>query len=260
MHRRTRLALSPVTLGLAALAVNGCGSSDSVVHFKGAPHASISKATLDHWMRSIVGSDFRISLAAEGPTGLVSEPANYPQCIDSAKLVARRSMFNQLQLSRTRIDQICHQLYRSIQAQTLSFLISAQWTTAEAAQAHISVTNREVTHDFDQTRPQRFPTEQDLHKYEAERQLSLADLLYQAKIDALVSKLLPRFQQQLKQAGGSEQAYVKLALAHDKDLISRTSCTSGYVVAGCSQYRETPGSTPPAPNIILTELAGKQPS
>jgi hypothetical protein len=256
MNSGIRLALSSIAVGLALLALSGCGSSDSVVHFKGAPHASISQATLNHWMGSIVGSDFRTSIAKQGPTGLVSQPADYPRCINSAKLVAPRSMFNQLRLGRTQLSRICHELYQSIKAQALSFLIGAQWTKAEAAEERIAVTTADVAHEFAQSRAQRFPTEAYLHKYERERQLSLADLLYQAKLNLLVTKLLPHFQQQVKRAGGGEQAYAKLALANYKDLLARTNCEKRYVVPGCSEYHG-PSGGPTAANVILTELAGK---
>jgi hypothetical protein len=255
MRRHARNASCLTALGLVLL-LGGCGGEQSVVHFQGAPHASISKATLNHWMRSIVGADFRTSIAKQGPTGLVSEPADYERCIDAAKLVAPRSMFNQLRLGRTKLDLICHELYRTVKAQALGFLISAQWTLAEASRAGITVDAVELKRAFAGIRGPRFPTEQSLRKYERERQLSLADLLYQVRVDTLVSRLLPRFERQVAAAGGGESAYAKLALAHYHELITKTTCEKGYVVPGCSAYRGPAGGPTPA-NVILTELVGK---
>jgi len=247
-----------MAVAIAPLGATSCGSAESLVRFDGAPHASVSPAMLNHWMRAIAGSDFRTSIATEGPTGLVSEPADYPRCLNAAKLVAPRSMFNQLRLSRRRLSGLCHELYQSVKAQALAFLISAQWTEAEAAGAGIAVTNAEIRHEFDLTRAEMFPTTRALRQYEIERRLSLADLLYQVKLTLLNGKLLPRLQPQGSPVGGDERAYIKLALQHYASLISKTVCDRGYVVQGCRGYETS--STPVAPNVLLTELVGKSPA
>jgi hypothetical protein len=260
MPRLTRLVATAATTSLTILALTSCGGSDSLVHFDGAPHASISKATLNHWMQSMVGGDFRRSIATEGPQGLASEPANYPSCVAAAKLVAPRSFYNQLRFSRAQLTEKCHQLYRSIKTQALSFLISAQWTIAEAAEQHITATDADVRHAVALARKQAYPTERDLHKYLTDRHWSLADLLYQVKLTVLVSRLLPRFEQQVKKAGGGERVYAKLALEHYGDIVAKTSCSKGYVVPGCKEFRDPLTLSPPPPDVIIKKLTGKQPS
>jgi hypothetical protein len=258
MRKLIRSAIAAAAIGAALLASSGCGSSDSLVRLQGVPHAAISKTTLNHWMEAMVGGDFRRSIATEGPPGLASEPANYSRCFASAKLVAPRSFFNQIRANPAQIEETCHQLYRSIKAQALSFLIAAQWTIAEGAEQGITATSADVRNAFDLTRKERYPTELDLHKYLTERHWSLADLLYQIKLNVLVSRVLPKFEQQVKAAGGSEQAYAKLALERYAHIIERTTCDKRYVVPGCSEYHGPP-TVSPSPDVILKQLTGKQP-
>lgn len=252
MRHPIHAAAAHLAIGVALLTFTGCGGGDSVVHIDGASDASISKATLNHWMQSMAGGDFRESIGAAGPRGLVSDPADYKRCTSASKLVAPRSFFNQLRLSAAQINQKCRELYRSIKAQALSFLISVQWAVAEGAEQGIEVTDADVRHAFERLRKVEYPTEQDLRKYLTERQWSLSDIFYQLKHHVLVTRLLT----QLEKAGGGERVHVKLVLERYNSMIANTSCMPGYVVPNCNEYHGPP-TVSPAPNAILKEMVGK---
>ncbi len=236
----------------AVLALGGCGGSGvTVVRIAGAPGASISRPTLDHWMQAIAGGDFRESVGVEGPRGLVSEPADYPRCVVAAKLVAPRSFFNQLRPTERELERECQALDRSVKAQALSFLISAEWTIAEAAERGIRVSAGEVDGALGRFRAQRAATEQGLGSYLAERHWSLSDLLYELKVELLAARL--RRSASFQRTGAGERAYAALAERRRRRLAARTHCRPGYVVPGCSEYR---GAPPPAraPEAILKNL------
>jgi hypothetical protein len=256
MSRLFRLAISLAASAVLSVTAGGCGSAESVVHIAGASDVSISKPTLDHWMRAMVGGDFRQSLGTRGPTGLASEPADRERCLAAVKLVAPRSFFNQLKQSRAELEKVCRELHRSVEAQALSFLIATRWAEVEAAELGITVTDADVRQLFAGFRKHLYPTERDLHDYLAERQWSLADVLYQFRRDALNSKVALRVEQKLKRSGGGAQAFAKFSLKHYSDLVARTSCEPGYVVPNCSQYRG-PSSVSPSPDVILKNLAGR---
>jgi hypothetical protein len=222
----------------AVMGSSGCGGSDTVVHIGGAANASIARGTLDHWMQATMGADFRESIGVPGPRGLVSEPADYPRCIAAAKLVAPRSFFNQLQLSRAALDRACHELYRAIKAQALGFLISVQLNVAEAAERGIKITDSEVERAFEAASRRLYPSERDLQRYLAERQWSLSDLLYQLKGDVLAHRLHP-----------------KLGGRRDR-LLADTKCAPGYLVPGCNAYHGSAAAFP-APGVILERLVRK---
>jgi hypothetical protein len=260
MPRPLRLVLWSLLIATTLVALSGCGSSGkSVARLEDASHSTISTATLNHWMQAMAGSDFRRRVATEGPTGLVSEPYDSSRCIDAAKLVAPRSFYNQLRLDRVQLAEKCGELYRSVKAQALSFLISSQWTLTEAAEHGITVSDADVKRTFARIRKQQYPTEQTLRTYLAERHWSLADLLYEVKLNTIVAKLLPSFQRRVVDAGGGERTYAKLALQHYDDIVAKTNCSNGYVVPGCSEYHGPP-SVLPSPDVIIAQLTGKQPS
>lgn len=234
----------------------GCGG-EAVVHIGGAVDASISKATLGHWMQAMMGGDFRQSIGVQGPRGLVSEPADYPRCIDAAKLVAPRSFFNQLQLSRPELDRACHELYRAVKAQALRFLISAQWNIAEAAEQKVKITDGEVKRALEKLRSSLYPSERDLQRYLAERQWSLSDLLYQLRSEMLVRRLHPGSGTSVQGLGEGVLAYAPLAGARREELVAVTWCARGYLVPGCSAYRGS-GRVSLSPGAILERLVRKR--
>jgi hypothetical protein len=240
---------APLMVGLS-LALLSCGSSDhSLAHIQGTS-ATISKATLNHWMRALSSGDYRQNLAAIAPQGLVAEPADYPECARAAKRIVPRAGNGQLKLTDAQIGQKCRELYAAVKAQALSFLISVEWTVAEGEELGVHVTNALVEKEYARYRKEAFKTDTEFRKYISERGWTVSDMLYRYKRSLLTSKILPKFQEKVKQAGGGERAYFKLALERYRQLISRTSCKPGYVVPECKEYRE-PATAQPSPRDVL---------
>jgi len=248
-----RLLIAPLALCLVLLC-SGCGGGgESLTHIHGSS-ATITKPMLDHWMRTMAGGDFRTIIGTKGPVGLVSEPANYTECEAAARKVVPRTYSGQLKLSATQISRKCHELYRSIKAQALTYLLSVQWIALEGAEQGLKLSDAELHREFAQYRKENFPTEADLRRYLQERHWTLADVLYQLKRNILVQRILPKFQVKVKQAGGGEAAYARLALARYKRQIARTTCTPGYVAPGCKEYHG-PETVLPPPAVIIEQLA-----
>jgi hypothetical protein len=252
MSRPAHILLAPLTLVLLLLTLGGCGGSASVTHIEGSS-ASITKPTLDHWMRAMAGGDFRASIGTKGPRGLVSEPLDYSECAAAAAKIVPRSYTGKLKLTEAEIRAKCRELYNSIKAQALGLLISVQWTVAEGAEEGLKVSDALLHKEFARYRKQVYPTEADLSKYLAERQWVLSDVLYQLKRNILVTAILPKFEAKVKRAGGGEKTYVRLALERYKKLIAKTKCDPGYVAPSCSEYHGPP-TVLPAPNTILEEF------
>ena len=253
MKKLTQIITISASL-LVLIALQGCeGSKDeTLTHIRGSS-ASISKATLDHWMRAMAGGDFRSSIGTKGPPGLVSEPANYAGCAAAAKKIVPRTFTGKLKLTDSQILHKCQQLYNSIKAQALSFLISVHWTVLEGAEEGLKVSDAQLRREFARYRKQPYPTEADLHKFLEERQWTLSDVLYQLKRNILVTAILPRFEAKVKKAGGGEKLYTKLALERYKALIAKTRCKRGFVVPNCSEYNGPP-TVSPSPNAIFEQF------
>jgi foldase protein PrsA len=249
MTSTSRLGLLIGCVALASACFTGCGGSESLVHIDGTS-ASISKSSLNHWMQALVSQDFRSNVGTPAPVGLVSEPANYSRCAAVVRSYARQTGSGRVKLSESAISTSCHQLYRSVKAQAMSFLISTAWTGAEAAEMGLKLSEAELKHEFARERRNSYPTETQLRKYLIERHLVLSDLLYQLKYRIFVTRILPKFQEKVKRAGGGEKTYTKLALERYHALVARTSCLSSYVAPGCREYRG-PETVSPSPNAVL---------
>ena len=250
-----RHLLPALAAALLALTLASCGAgSDSLVQIKGSS-AQITKPMLDHWMRMTVANDFRSNVGTKAPVGLVSEPANYPRCIEAAKKVIARTYTRKLVLSEAAISKKCHQLYQTIKAQTIAYLLSVQWTVLEGEERGVKVSSAELQREFQRFRKASYKTPANERTYLAERHMVAADALYELKRNLLTRQLTPKFEAEVAKAGGGLRTYARLALARYKGLIAKTTCRAGYVVLGCRGYRE-PAVPLPSPSVILEGFAG----
>jgi len=242
-----------LVLALCTLVIGGCGSSNGLVQIERSS-GSIDRPMLNHWMRAMAGGDFNQDVGHKGPAGFVSEPANYPECERAAKTVVPRDSSGRLKLNDAEIARKCHELYRSIKAQALSYLISVQWSIAQGDEVGFHVSDALLKKEFANFRKGLYPTEADLQHFLSVRQWALSDILYQLKRNLLVRAILPRFEQRVSKAGGGERVYAKLALQRLQGLVARTSCEPGYVVPNCKQYHGPP-QVSPAPGVIFNAFA-----
>ena len=251
MSAQSALATLATLLAVSASLIGCGGEQRGVARIDGVADSAIDRGTLDHWMQALVGLDYRQTVGTRGPRGLVAEPADYPRCVAAARSIAS-SRSGAAPLSDEQVSAKCHELYLAVKAQALDFLISAHWTIAEAAEQGIRVSGAELRREFTRFRKRPYPTERALHAYLSERQWTLSDMLYEVKQGILVRRLLPSFERKVKQAGGGEKVYARLASVRFKALIAKTSCEPRYVVPNCREYHGFPAPRPP--NVILEGL------
>jgi hypothetical protein len=240
---------------LAIACLTGCGSStDSVTHIEGSSQ-TISKAMLDHWMRAVVATDFRVSIGTKAPRGFASEPARPSECAEAAKKVVPRSFTGKLKLADAQIARKCRELHEAIKAQAMSYILSAQWVMLQAKQQGLHLSEAELHREFLRFRKEEFGGQARFLTYMNERQLILSDVLYQLRRNVFTTRLLPKFEQKVKAAGGGQKTYARLALERYHRLISKTSCKEGYVMEDCREYR-APAVERPSPDAILEAFVG----
>ena len=244
-----------VALALPLLILAGCGSSDeSVTHIAGSS-ATIARPMLDHWMRAVVATDFRVSVGTKAPKGLASEPKDTNECSKAAMKIVPRTFAGKLKLSDAEIAKKCRELHVAIRNQAIQYLLSAQWTMLEAKELGVQLSDAELHKEFLRWRANSYKTDAKFQEYMRERGLVLSDVLYQLRRNILVTRILPKFQARVRKAGGGEKVYAKLALERYHKLIEKTSCKPGYVMEDCKEYRE-PATPLRAPNVILEGFVG----
>jgi hypothetical protein len=247
-------AIALVLLVPFATAIAGCGGSASQETVVRVGSATVDKATLAHWMHSIVGGDYFERFGHKAPIGLVSEPANYRRCSAAAMTIVPKSSGGKPELSPRQITGLCQELYRAIKSQALGLLISGLWAEDENAQQGIRVSAGTVQREYEHYRTSQFPTQQAFKTYVADHEWTPSDVKYHVKRNLLEAKLAPQFEREVKKLGGGERANVAVVQKSTKLETARTDCSPGFVVsASCRQYKRAP-ATERAPDTILEAL------
>jgi parvulin-like peptidyl-prolyl isomerase len=176
VNRIGRLILALGAIFVAAVAVAGCGSAipgDSVAVVAGNP---ITRATLAHWgYIAAVGS----SEQSPGSPVIVPDPPVYTKCIASLRKVAPAS------IPESELKSACQQQF----AQTMEYLIRADWIQGQAAAKGLKATNAEVQKAFNTAKGQQFKTDAQFQAFLKQTGQTLNDILYRFRITVLAQKL-----------------------------------------------------------------------
>lgn len=249
---RAARALAALVLPAAVLAIGGCGGGggNGVVARVGG--YSITTGMLNHWMSNEVGEDYYLTSTHRVPAGLVSEPPNYRRCIAALKGVAPFPGKGQpKQPTALELAGKCQQLHRAIKEQALDFLISAYASTAFAASRGIQVSDQDARRRLAEIQAERFPRKGALARYLANRNRTYADQLFYVKVNLITQRLLANVKP------GDAQAFAKLSVEAKQVPVS---CSKGYVVHGCRQFRGSSGASGTPASIVLQEIARWRPA
>jgi hypothetical protein len=238
-----------VAISFSALAIGACGGSASSDVVATVGPNKVTKTALNHWIGTLAGGDYyELSHAHTLPLGLVSEPPNYPACLTRLESLARTASAGQSTRSSVSLLTKCRQLYQALKVQAMTYLVNADWLIGAYSDEGISVSDAEVMQRFNGNKPQQFPTEAALHQYLAERRWTLADELYVIKLDLLEQKA----QNKLSTGGASLlRSYNEEALKWT----SKTTCSPGYVVMHCKQYKNNTPPSSPSPAVLMEQIA-----
>jgi hypothetical protein len=237
-------------LVLAAACVGACGGgggSSNVVANVGS--TAITKSEISHWISTLVGGDFyEVARRHRVPAGLVSEPANYGECVTSLEDGIAHSGFKR-KGSAAELASKCHELHRALKEQTAEYLIEAQWLMALGREAGVTAGQKEINEILTRIKHE-YLSERRFQQFLANNRRSLADELFVIKLDVVRQKLSE------KVTAGGDKAIAKL-FQMGRKWDARTSCKSGYVVEHCSQFRgaSTPAPGLPTPAVLLEQVS-----
>jgi hypothetical protein len=201
---------------------------------------------LSEWMKEQAGEVFHLhSEQRKAPTGLVSEPANYPRCITAIKTFAPSSG-----QTPTQLRQKCQKLYAGLKKEALDYLVGTYWTN-DFAQAHgIQISNTELKQALQRkqnesrTEPGGFPAL--LHS----RSRTLPQEEFLTKNELITGKLLPKLTE------GTSSPLAKEAIAN----ATTANCPPEYRVEHCTGYSPTTVTeVHPSVAVMMEEINGWQP-
>jgi hypothetical protein len=239
------IAAALILLGVAACGGSADGpSADVVAQVGGTP---ITRATLSHWMSTIVGGDYFELTSKVAPSGIVSDPPNYPRCQAIYEATSAKLPPGSTRPSAELLASKCRQLYAALKEQALSFLIETQWSTEQDAEQGIRLTSAEIARSFERYKAGEFSSEAQFQTYLAERRWSLSDELFLIKKDLLSTKLIAKL-------GAEKRNLAAFSRESSRRLRAKTSCHAGYVVEQCSAYK-APATPAVAPETVVDTLA-----
>jgi len=234
----------------AALAISGglatCGDSartgaDIVARVDS---HSITKATLDHWTAVEAVLAYETEPKRRVPTGVVPDPPTYAKCVAYLEKTTSPAS-GQPMLTPSRLKRQCQERRRSLQRHVLDILIIYYWLRGDADEQGVKVTNAEAK----QTLGRIFPNTAAYRRYLSLTGERANDERLIIEKDLLDTKLLELAEARTGTRPTSvrehEQALLKAATAFTNKWQARTSCSPGYVVAECKQYKGRPSLVAP---------------
>ena len=176
MTRPLRLILALGAFFVGGLALSACGSSipgNSVAAVGGSP---ITMQALQHWgYVAAVGS----AQQSPGSPVIVPDPPNYTKCIKSLRKIAPAT------IPVSELKSACESQF----AQTLEYLIRADWIQGEAAAQGIKATAAQVEKAFQTAKAQQFHSAAQFNLFLTQTGQTLNDILYRFRISVLSNKL-----------------------------------------------------------------------
>ncbi len=242
MRRRLRALIAPIVSSIVFTALlTGCGGTSNGLPGGVAVHvgtATISAATVRHWLPIEASLSGRDVPQTPPPRGYVPDPPHYSACIGYEKHAAAE---NGARSALTNADarSKCRQRWESLRIHTVDSLILYQWLSGEVAALGQGVSEQQARAAMTKNLRHLFKTPAELHRYLASTSQTEADELHRTMNGLLANKVL----EQVISRKGSTPEQAHLAYARFlKKWIARTSCARDYIAPDCRQYK---GLLPP---------------
>jgi foldase protein PrsA len=247
------IAIAIVVLGLALSACAGGSSAESsagvtVAQISGV--ASISKATLEHWMPVEATVVYQEYPTKPVPKGLIPDPPDYAACIAYLATPPQKLSAEGTKETPAQLKGRCERRYHEVRELTLNTLIVWHWTIGAGQALGMHVSDAEAKARLKEVNPRYFATEAQFQRYLKLTGQTLEDMLFRSKVQLYEVKILAKLEaieKALPRGLSAKQRAAKLTqLASyeppNKAWARKTSCRRGYVVSACRQYK---GSQPP---------------
>jgi hypothetical protein len=204
-----------------------------VVQVGGTP---ISKTLYQHWMR-IGAATVELPVPGQPPPKPVAyNPPGFSDCVVHLRTDSPRSNPNTPPTDR-QLKTRCAQIYASIRARILAFLITGYWLRNEAIDRGVSFSEAEVRKKFEEERQAQYPTAAAFQTLLTASHQTIHDLLFAVKTRMLSTKLLERFTETHANEMSPQTGVGAFNRALEQKWVRLTSCRSGYIVKDCLQYK-----------------------
>jgi hypothetical protein len=230
-------------------ACGGGGSGEVVAQVRGV--GAISKATFDHWLPVEAVLLYQQYPTTAVPKGVIPDPPDYTSCITylhlhpSQKVVEHGPKPSPAQLKRK-----CDRRLQELKEITLNSLIVSYWTIGAGRSLGMKANEAEARARLKEVNARSFPSGADFTRYLRLTGQTLADMVFQSKVQLFQVKMTAQLYAAVKRLPKGLTTHQRRdALAKvtngfppNEEWATRTTCRDGYVVSACKQYK---GSQPP---------------
>jgi foldase protein PrsA len=171
-----------------SLVVAGCGSSGGVPSGSVAVVAGnpVTKQAFNHWM--YVAAKGQAASSPGQPVIVPNDPPNFSKCISQVKAEFPRLRTTAVKTLRTD----CNQLFHSLSAQVMDFLIKAYWYQADAHKAGIKLTDAQVAAALAKAKQGQFQTSTAYQTFLKQSGQTNQDIVFRVRVNQVYTKLTQR--------------------------------------------------------------------
>jgi len=246
--RQLSVLTAAAVAGIVLAACGGGSSSEVVARVAGV--GTISKATLEHWMPIEATVIYKEYPTTAVPKGVVPDPPSYTACIAYLKATPEKLVETGPKPTAAQLKGKCRQKLGELRVLTLNTLIGWYWIIGAGMTLGMKASDAEVQARIVQGNKQYFPKSGELARYLRLTGQTNVDLALRAKVQVFETKLLAlqtAIEKRLPKNASDQQKRAALA-KYEQSLppgggwVAKTSCSRGYVVSACKQYK---GTQPP---------------
>jgi foldase protein PrsA len=172
---------------VVGIVVAACGSSSSVPAGDVAVVAGnpISTQAFNHWMYV---ADKGNALEQGSPVIVPTDPPNFTGCI--AQIRSQIPTYAKTPAATLKAD--CKELFTSLDATVMDFLVKAYWYQGTAYKDGIKVTAKELTAAFKTAQQQEFPTTAEYNDFLEETGETRQDIDFRLRVNTVFQKLIAK--------------------------------------------------------------------
>jgi hypothetical protein len=249
LHTRPRNILLTALATLTVVGALGCGSAGSdevVASVTGV--GTITKGSLDHWTHVEFILLHEYIPKRPVPKGVIPDPPSYTNCITLLRHTAQQE--NQPTPSPSTLKNKCAQTEHEMRANTLTKLITWDWTIGRAHALGIHLNNTQLHQQLTAVLNAHTLYGTNLNQYLKYTTQTMTDILYRSRIQYYEEALNNKRKQALATMPNTltetQKQIAYLNLTHQYTAthgwVTKTSCHKNYLVPACKQYT---GPEPP---------------
>jgi foldase protein PrsA len=170
---------------VVAVGISACGSSsgvtsNAVADMAGSP---ITIAAYKHWM--FVAEKGNSSESPGSPVIVPTDPPGFTGCIKQV----RAQIPSLAKTSNKSLKSDCKQLFTSLNATVMDFLIKAYWYQAEAHRLHLKITTAAINTAYTTAKNEQFKTQAAFEAFLKETGQTVPDIRFRVLVNLIFSKL-----------------------------------------------------------------------